>query len=258
MIHLTRTVERLLLPPPGLLWLLLPALWLLARERRRAGRGLIWLSVVVLYLGSIPATANFLTFALLDAGSYPALGDADLQRTTAQAIVILGNGRYYHAPEYGGVDTLTSEGLARARYGARLQRRTGLPILVAGGSFEPDEMSEGELMKQVLTGEFGVPVRWVESTSRTTWENARHTSAVLEREGIRRILLVTHGRDIKRAVWSFRRAGTLEVTPAPTLLATPIRNYEVKHWIPNVFETAAIANILHEAIGLVWYRWRQG
>ena len=49
------------------------------------------------------------------------------------AIVILGGGVRRHAAEYGG-DTLGQLTLERVRYGARVARLTGLPVLVSGGS----------------------------------------------------------------------------------------------------------------------------
>ena len=50
----------------------------------------------------------------------------------AKAVVILGGGVRRNAPEYGG-DTLATLTLERVRYGARVARLTGLPVLVSGG-----------------------------------------------------------------------------------------------------------------------------
>lgn len=51
-----------------------------------------------------------------------------------QAIVVLGAGTYFRAPEYG-ADTVNARGLVRMRYAAHLHRATAKPILATGGRF---------------------------------------------------------------------------------------------------------------------------
>ena len=70
-----------------------------------------------------------------------ALAGEEAQR--AGAIVVLGGGRYDEAPEYGD-DTISLAGLRRVRYAAVLQRRTGLPVLVSGGSVYAEPLPESE------------------------------------------------------------------------------------------------------------------
>jgi uncharacterized SAM-binding protein YcdF (DUF218 family) len=60
-----------------------------------------------------------------------------------------------------------------------------------------------------------VPVRWAENRSRNTHENAQLSAAILKRDGVKRVVLVMHGFDIRRARAEFVAAG-LEVVPAPT------------------------------------------
>ena len=70
-------------------------------------------------------------------------------------------------------------------------------------------------MAESLTKEFGVPVRWRETTSRDTAENANLSAPVLQAAGVRRIALVSHAWHLPRAAPLFERAG-LQVVPAPT------------------------------------------
>ena len=74
---------------------------------------------------------------------------------------------------------------------------------------------EALLMAASLEREFGVPARWVEPLSRTTHENAVRTAAMLKREGIDRVVLVTHVFDTRRAIAEFEGQG-IEVIIAPT------------------------------------------
>src|SRR4030095_2499347 len=142
----------------------------------------------------------------------------DLDRArSAQAIVILGGGTRRDAPEYGG-DTLGELTLERVRYGARVARLTGLPVLVTGGSVLGGE-TEAKLMRQSLEAEFSVGVRWAEDRSRNTHENALRSAAILHADGLNRVVLVAHDFDMRRASAEFAAAG-IEHIAAPTGLGT--------------------------------------
>src|ERR1700728_1025452 len=115
LLHLKTLLRQLVLPPAGPL--------LLAR-RPRAGRVLLLLALVSLWLLATPVIADALTRLMQ---RDPPL---DLQQLDgAQAIVILGGGgQRSWAPEYRG-PAAGIESLERISYGAYLTRRTGLPIL---------------------------------------------------------------------------------------------------------------------------------
>ena len=70
---------------------------------------------------------------------------------------------------------------------------TRAPVLVTGGSVYGGE-TEARLMREVLERELGVPVRWAESRSRTTHENAKYSAEMLRAEGIDRIVIVAKGQ----------------------------------------------------------------
>jgi uncharacterized SAM-binding protein YcdF (DUF218 family) len=200
-------VKAVVLPPTGLLLIAALGITLLAR-RPLLGRALAAAGVVILLLLSMPIVADHLT-QFVDTST-----TLDLtQVQDARAIVILGGGVKRDAPEYGG-DTLSALTLERVRYGARVAHRTGLPVLVSGGSVLGGE-PEAALMRAALEGEFNVPVRWVEPRSRTTHENAVMSAEVLRAAGIDRVLLVAHGFDMRRATAEFAAQGILTI-PAPT------------------------------------------
>lgn len=163
---------------------------------------------------------------------------------------MLGQGRYLDAPEYGG-DTVSAFALERLRYAARLQLATGLPLAAVGGSpLEPGE-SEGALMQRILTEEFRVPVKWVETASRNTAENAANARRLIP---VGRILLVTHALHMRRARRMFERVG-FEVVPAPLGYVTrpntgPLRIFD---FIPSDLALVRSRTALHEYLGLLWY-----
>jgi len=200
-------LKTLVLPPTGPLLVALCGV-LLLRRSPRAGRAFAMGGVVVMLALSTPIVAEFLV------GFVDTSRPFDLAAArTAKAVVILGGGVRRNAQEYDG-DTLATLTLERVRYGARVARLTGLPVLVSGGSVLSGE-PEGQLMATSLEREFGVPVRWVEARSRTTHENAVQSAAVLKRDGIERVVLVTHVFDTRRAVAEFEAQG-LSVVVAPT------------------------------------------
>lgn len=200
-------LKALVLPPTGPLLLSLAGLALLAR-RPRLGRAIAALGVVLLLALSLPVV-SFMLGHWVD--HTPPI-DIE-QARSAQALVILGGGVRRNAAEYGG-DTLGRLTLDRVRYGARVARMTGLPVLVTGGSVYGGE-TEAKLMRDALEREFGVPVRWSEPRSRTTRENALYSAEILRGAGIRRVVVVAHSVDMPRVKAEFAHNG-IEVIPAPT------------------------------------------
>jgi uncharacterized SAM-binding protein YcdF (DUF218 family) len=200
-------IRSLLFPPTGLLLVCAISL-VLQRRSPRTGRALVATGVIGLLLLSTPAVGDWL--ALLLERSPP----LDATRLShAQAIVILGGGVRRDAAEYGG-DTLGALTLERVRYGAYLARRSGLPVMVSGGSVLGGA-SEAELMRAALENEFRIPVRWIETRSRTTRENAAYSAAILRNDGVQRIALVAHAFDMHRAMAEFGDE-RIDVVAAPT------------------------------------------
>jgi uncharacterized SAM-binding protein YcdF (DUF218 family) len=214
-IWLKAIAKALVLPPTGPL--LVAALGLALRRRLpRSGLAIAAAGVATLLAISMPFVADLLSRAVDTAHPFDVAEARD-----AKAIVILGGGIRRSAPDYGG-DTLGILTLERVRYGARVARLTGLPVLVSGGVVFGGE-PEAAVMRDALESEFGVPVRWVEDSSRTTHENALRSSEVLRREGIRRVVLVTHDVDMRRAAAEFAAQG-IDTIPAPTGMRSGVTN----------------------------------
>lgn len=205
-VWLKSLIRAVVLPPTGPLLLAVAGLSLRHRFPR-AGPALAWTGVLGLLVLSIPIVGVTLVRSLGESAPLDAAHVAP-----AQAIVILGGGVRRQAAEYGG-DTLGELTLERVRYGARVARQIGLPVLVAGGAVLGGE-TEARLMQQSLDGEYGVRVRWIEDKSRTTHENAVNSAAILKRAGIGTVVLVAHSVDMLRARAEFADAG-IETIPAP-------------------------------------------
>ena len=98
--------------------------------------------------------------------------------------------------------------LERLRYGLWLAGQTGAPVAFSGGIGYAQEGStaEAKVAAKIAADEFGRPIRWVESESRDTRENAALTMALLKPAGINHIVLVTHGYHMPRALRAFTRS----------------------------------------------------
>jgi uncharacterized SAM-binding protein YcdF (DUF218 family) len=202
LILLKTLLRNLLLPPSGPLLLALLGMLLLKR-RPVLARVFLVTGLASLWILSVPVVADAL-YGLAE--HYPVL---DLSQTTdAQAIVILGGGgQIARAPEYGG-PLAEPVLLERLTYGAYVARQTGLPILVSGAAVE------AAAMRETLRRNFDTPVRWIDDRSGDTFQNASNSVSMLKKDGIERILLVTHSTHMRRAVQEFTAAG-IQVIPAP-------------------------------------------
>lgn len=244
-----------LLLPPGLFFIFILFSLLVLSRFRKTGLTFMLFGFVFLFALSIPLVATNLTQLI----EYrPALDIKLLQNTKAEAIVILAGGKYIDAPEFQ-ADTVARHTLQRIRYGAYLQRKSKLPILVSGGIVYPghdkNETSEAELMKAALEDEFIAIVRWVENKSRTTYENAIFTQAMLAQENVKHIILVTHASHMYRSKEAFEKSGLI-VTPAPTGFSTKSSAPLILSFLPSASALSVSSNTFHELLGRLWYNIR--
>lgn len=223
---------------------------LIGCSKRVLGRSVVLLGILVLYLLATPFVAERLyQLVQTDWTSESARGDAG-------AIVVLPAGTIPRAPEYAG-DTIDGLTLQRVRFAARLQRTTGLPIMVTGGTAKHASISAAEAMRGVLFDEFDVPVAWIEKTSLNTQQHAENCAPILHKQDIRSVLLVTHAAHMPRARAAFERAG-LAVIPAPTVFATTYLPFSVRQLLPRSQALLKSWYALHEFIGGIWYQFSYG
>ena len=243
----TNLIALALLPPLSLA-LLLAAGLIIHRRRPRLAMSLILLSTTALYALSTPWVGGLLQKSLEI--SQP-VSPAALK--SAGAIVVLGGGRRIGAAEYGS-DTLNGLSLERLRYAVFLHRASGLPLLVTGGKPGGGTQPEGRIMQHILQEDYGIAPRWVEDGALTTWDNARLSAPLLQKQGIRRIILVTHAWHLRRAVPLFEAQG-LSVVPAGIQFSST-RIDSVLDVLPTPAGLRDSTFALHEWLGILWYNLR--
>jgi uncharacterized SAM-binding protein YcdF (DUF218 family) len=243
--EITNTLAALLMPPGCTVLVTVLGLLLVCR-RRALGVTLIAVSSVALYAFSMPILSSVLMRSVEEDYSDPT------KIRNGDAIVVLGGGLYYRAPEYGSMDTVTPQVLARLRYGAQLYRTLHKPVLVTGGSPRGERSAEADVMKHVLEDEYSVPVRWAEKASNNTTENAKLSFQLVEHARVRTVYLVTHAWHMPRARASFERAG-FTVIPAPTLFKTDGPR-TIVDFLPDAGALENSSIWAHEIMGRAWYR----
>lgn len=247
---LVRVFEELILPPGCILVMLLIAI-ILRRRRPRTSNALLGIAFLALYLLSTSFIAGLIADQL---EVYPPLQSANEIVPKPAAIVVLSGNRNENAIEYSG-ETVGKQTLARIRYGAHLQRLTGLPILVSGGiPGEASGLTLAQLMAQVLREELNAGEIWLESRSTTTAENAFFSKSVLAQRNIDRIFLVTDAWHMPRSVFIFEKAG-FDVIPAPTAFAGNVP-LEYSTLLPRAGGLLTSRQTIREFGGIAWYRIR--
>lgn len=194
--------------PPGLFILFLFGfgIWLIIKHNKMAGRITLILALA-LYLVSTPFISYPLLHSLETRYQPPTKPDGDV-------IVMLAGGATYDTPDIGGNGMLNGSGANRLLATARLQRMTGLPVILSGGN--PVENNESEIAMRQLIG-LGIPGNNIilDETSRNTKENAENTKALLIKLQLSHPILATSAFHMERSMKNFAKFGVSAI-PFPT------------------------------------------
>jgi uncharacterized SAM-binding protein YcdF (DUF218 family) len=246
--------------PPNLFILLTAVGLALAWRWTRLGLVIATVGGALLYLASTQVVADYLIGHVKDlAREVPVLPS----EAAPGAIIVL-SADYRKSDNTGRGYTVGPATLERLADAARAERRLGLPVLVSGG--RPGNIGESlaSIMSKVLQDDFRISVRWREDRSLNTYENAAFSADILRRADVPSALLITHCRDMARALWSFYAVG-YPVRPAncagqQTVGQRPpddeASTLSAGSFFPQVSALLVSHRALHELIGLWWYRYR--
>ena len=254
-------VGVMLLPPVPMLFLTLAGAVLLGRRRMRSGWLLVLVGLAGIWLSQCLAVGKTLERTMLSPP--PALSPLDLAalKQTAHAgrrvVLVLGGGRESMLPEYG-QSHLGARSMQRLHYALFLARQIGAPVMFSGGTGfgQQGEDGEADTAARIAERDYGVRLRWLESESRDTRENARYSLALLAREGgIDEIVLVSNSWHLPRALRAFREASGHWDKP-PRLIAAPVTEGDdmtpVLRWMPSPEGARLVHSVLRERIGLAF------
>lgn len=250
-ISIVKILSRLLLPPASFILFGLLGLGL-ARFRKTWGLGIVGMSLVGLLVCSLPVVSRTLMDTLQ---IYTPIAPHQLAQVAAEAeaVVLLAGGQRGLAEEFG-VDTVNAASLERSRYAAWLVRRLNIPFIISGGRVHDEASSEAELMRALLHEEFALahPTH-IETQSRNTFENAQFTAALLQKNNIKKILLVTHAWHMPRAKSAFEHF-SIQVIPAPTACYGRYATQSIQQFLPCAYALRYTELAFHELLGRWWYQ----
>jgi len=238
-------LKSLILPPIGPIIICLIAI-VFKRYFPKLSHLLLASGLIILYISSTPLFPYLISIPL---GSIPEHNIAQNLKGS-EAIVILGGGIRPQAVEFGKKDTIQGHALSRLRYGAYLHHSSNLPILVSGGRTKT-KTSEAAAMADYLIKETNTPVKWMETESINTRQNAENTWDIMNKEGIKTIVLVTNSYHMRRATLEFTKVG-FNVLQAPTIFQTN-SNISIWSFLPSAGGISATNRYLHEWVGIGWH-----
>jgi uncharacterized SAM-binding protein YcdF (DUF218 family) len=242
--------------PAGLVTLLgFLALLFAVFSKRRFATLLALLSFGVFLVCAMPYTAGSLIAGLEE--QYP---QRPLEHIAgADVIVVLGGSLGLPIPPRQHIQL--AGGIDRLWHAVRLYKAGKAPrvILTGGNVFEQEGMrGESWYASQLLT-EWGIPRQRLitETDSRNTYENAINTRPLLEAMNARRILLVTSGFHMPRALGVFRKSLSntgIEIVPCSAdILVTESVSPTALSLLPSAGALGSTQLALHEHLGYFTY-----
>lgn len=247
MLYLVKFLYNTFLLPPGffIIALVVLAFYLYKREKKIAIVMLV-LSFIM-YVLSTAAFANLIMRPLEHSIKPPARLNSDVG-----AIVVLGGGATPDTPDFSGKGQLGEGSTARVFTAIRLQKSTGLPIIISGGKVFNDSGDEAIIAKREIC-DTGVPSSMVivENRSKTTEENAIFTAKILKNKAINKIVLVTSAYHMKRSIRCFKKSG-VEVVPFPTgYLTSANAKYNFNLFAPSYSALNLTGIAMREYLGII-------
>ncbi|WP_395686641.1 YdcF family protein [Caenimonas koreensis] len=251
MLDVLRALVWLASPLP-LSLLLAAAAWLLRNRTPARARKLAVASFTVLWMGSMPLTADLLGAPLENYYAPVAVAAAP----KADVIVVLGGALVgAHPPQR--PNLALGHSADRIWQAAALYRAGKAPwVVVAAGARDPDDdgQVEADAIVEMLLA-LGVPKERIraESSSGTTRENASNTRALVAGLNARSVLLVSSAQHLPRAVkafeWEWRGTGVNVIAFAADVSADD-ENFTFSDLVPSEDALRHVTRTLKEYAGL--------
>lgn len=233
----------------------------------RSRRRIWWLVLAWLYLMSVPATADRAASWLEN--RYRPIDN--LAVYDGYPVVLLTSGRVRLDPVQGWVNRPAESGWERLLVAVETRRRTGGRLIIAGGIITGQTSGQANGQTGERTGAetedvAGEPIArtmqrmierigidageiLLETKSLNTYENLAFLEEQLEKQPF---ILVTSAAHMPRAMAVAERLGLLAIPQPADYLASEVVG--LRSFVPAVSAIAHWQAILHEVIGLLYYR----
>jgi uncharacterized SAM-binding protein YcdF (DUF218 family) len=248
MFFLKKLVTPFILPPGiFILALISSGMLIIFLKRRKIGIFNLALGLLLWVFCSAPFS-NYLIGGLeSEFDIYP--------EVTGDCIILLGGGIIDKVPDFSGFGTPTDSMLARIVTAVRVQKKLDIPIIVSGGRIYPNTSSEAQIAKRFLV-DLGVAEGQImmEENARDTYENAKYAKEICQRKNYQKPILITSAFHMKRALFSFRKAG-LDIIAYPAGFRS--KNAQDLRWVsylPRSSSLEVTSDALHEYLGILFYK----
>lgn len=253
-IYLSKILPLTVLPIGIVFEILVLALLLLWRGKRKSAIFLIVAAMTVLWACSMPIVANTVLGTLEQ--RYPAVALSGIP--DSKCIVLLGGAIEPVRPPRVDINLLDS--VDRISKTASLYRAGKAKVVIVSGGNQPwsPQLKSEAVETRTLLVAWGVPADAivVDETSRNTYENALNSKTLLRESGCKTPLLVTSAAHMTRSVDSFAKLG-VEVFPVSAdVRAVKTLRLTVFDFIPDTHALEMTTNAMHEWIGQKIYRFR--
>ncbi len=237
-----RLLQSFIFPPMNVMFITLIGM-IISHWYKKRGRYIIICGLILLYVQSIPWTAQYLNKSLQTSP----LNIEQIKNS--QAIVVLGGGVNANAYEYENKVIPSNDTLMRLNYVAYLARIDPQKTIITSGGYTGSK-AEAIVMRDTLINSYGITNPIItESKSRNTDENAKFVAKILLPLDIHSIILVTQDFHMRRAMMLFKHYG-LNPTAAPTDFYYSIdADTPILTFIPNAVAMAQVTLALHEIVG---------
>jgi uncharacterized SAM-binding protein YcdF (DUF218 family) len=253
-IYLSKILPLMVLPIGIVLELLVIALLLLWKSKRRSGIFFVVTAMAVLWVSSMPIVANTVLGKLEQ--RYPAVALNEIP--DSKCLVVLGGAIQPVRPPRVDINLLDS--VDRISKTASLYRAGKASVVIISGGNQPwsPQLKSEAVETRTLLVAWGVPAEAivVDETSRNTYENAFNSIALLRESKCRNPLLVTSAAHMTRAVASFERF-SVDVFPVSVdVRAVRTLRLTVFDFIPDTHALGMTTNAMREWVGQRVYRYR--
>ncbi len=228
-------LQQLLLPSSFVLVLILIGfVFLLVLKKKKLGKSLVIVGILLYYLFSITPVSNFL-LSPLESKYYP-LTEKEMEK--ADKIVLLLGGRE--------ADILRGSEVLRISH----LKNQNVQIIISGTDplLPTSEQALG-LKKFFVSRGLKEENIVIEAQSRNTWENIRNVKEILKKEPF---FLVTSAYHMERAKRGFEKVEANPI-PAPTDFKIKTEKYAVIDFLPDSKNLRNSDLAIHEHLGILWY-----
>ncbi len=250
-----KVISWIVLPPSIFIVLLVLSAFFVKKGKKLIGIFLILSVAFPLYLLSIEPVKDKILFPLEYKYPFP-----DVNSLDCDGIVTLGGGMYLNSPKENGKPSLKAPVIKRLVTTFKIWKKHKKKIILTGGKpFNSEKYpSEAEVMADFLKG-LGVKNKYLilETSSLNTYQNAKLTKKIIQKNRWKKVCLVTSAVHIPRSVSVFRHF-KIKVIPVPSDYRTSKIKYSWEYYFPqaSTFENSVIG--IHEYIGIIFYRLKYG